>query len=253
MTIAVSATNDDSSRKHAWTVCRRNPMARRTPICWRRSTTERAQTTPSAATPTIRPRPMKPSISRSNVRLADTASARTFLTASACMPLARNADSSVLAVLTESAPGASAKRWTVGTARSPNAEAIVVCDVQRPVIVSGERSESTPMTVRCALRPRLRIARIDADRGERLVLEVEAAEREVGHRAEVVVLLARRRPVRRPRPGSGSAGAHSRPRRTRCSPSPSRRTRRSCSGGRRSPRRARDRTPASPSCRPGVP
>ncbi len=132
---------------------RRKPIARRTPICWRRSTTERALTTPSAATPTISPRPMKPSIRRSNVRLAETASASTFLAASACIPLARKAASSDFAVATESTPGLSAKRCTVGVTRAPKAAASVDCDVQMPIIVSGARSESTPMTVRTTLFP----------------------------------------------------------------------------------------------------
>ena len=46
-TMAVSATNDDSSRKAAWIMRRWKPMERSTPICWRRSTTARALITPS--------------------------------------------------------------------------------------------------------------------------------------------------------------------------------------------------------------
>src|SRR5689334_15755689 len=40
--MAVTAMKADSSRKLSWTIPRRNPVARRTPICWRRSTTDRA-------------------------------------------------------------------------------------------------------------------------------------------------------------------------------------------------------------------
>jgi hypothetical protein len=38
-TIEVSAMNEDSITKTACTIPRRKPIARRTPICWRRSTT----------------------------------------------------------------------------------------------------------------------------------------------------------------------------------------------------------------------
>ena len=90
--------NDDSSRKLSCTIRRRKPIARRTPICWRRSTTARALITPRAATPTIRPRPMKPLISRLKVQARGDGVVRaSFETASACMPFARNADSSCLA------------------------------------------------------------------------------------------------------------------------------------------------------------
>jgi hypothetical protein len=53
-TKAVSIMNESETRER-W-----NPSARRTPICWRRSTTERKAITPTAATPTKRPSPMKP-------------------------------------------------------------------------------------------------------------------------------------------------------------------------------------------------
>jgi hypothetical protein len=67
-TIAVSAMNDDSMMKLSCTMLLRKPIARSTPICCRRSTTARAVTTPSAATPTINPRPMNPMIRRSRQR-----------------------------------------------------------------------------------------------------------------------------------------------------------------------------------------
>ena len=41
--------NEDSSRKANCTIPRWKPSERRTPISWRRSTTERALITPSAA------------------------------------------------------------------------------------------------------------------------------------------------------------------------------------------------------------
>ena len=108
-TIAVSATNDDSSRKTAWIIVRRNPIARITPICCRRSTTARALMTPSAATPTTRPSAMKPWISRLNVRLAATASSTTPCIDCASRPFARKADSSRAAALSGSTPGAVVK------------------------------------------------------------------------------------------------------------------------------------------------
>ena len=101
--------NDDSIRNTACTIPRLKPIARSTPICWRRSTTARALITPSAATPTIRPRPMKPWMIRLSVRLAATASSTTFWIDSACIPFARKADSSFVAVSAGSTPGASAK------------------------------------------------------------------------------------------------------------------------------------------------
>ena len=54
--IDVNAMNEDSSRNAACTIRVLKPIARMTPICCRRSTTARALMTPSAATPTRRPK-----------------------------------------------------------------------------------------------------------------------------------------------------------------------------------------------------
>jgi hypothetical protein len=108
-TIEVSAMNEDSITKTACTIPRRKPIARSTPICWRRSTTARALITPRAATPTIRPSPMKPWIRRLIVRFADIMSLSTFSIDSACIPFGRNADSSFVAVSSGSTPAPSAK------------------------------------------------------------------------------------------------------------------------------------------------
>lgn len=142
-----------SSRNVACTICRRKPIARSTPICWRRSTTARALMTPSAATPTISPSPMKPSISRLNVRLERTASFMSLRTESACMPLARNADSIRLAAASALTPGRSANQWPVGATRPGNAAAALAWEVQIPAMSIGTVSASTPMTVRRTRRP----------------------------------------------------------------------------------------------------
>ena len=105
-TIAVSAMNEDSSRKLSCTMPRRKPIERSTPICCRRSTTARALITPSAATPTISPRPMKPRISMLSVYEAPVASSSVLRTDSASMPFSRNARSSFRAAASGSTPGA---------------------------------------------------------------------------------------------------------------------------------------------------
>ena len=85
------ATRAGSSLHHA-RAGSRSRAARRSAGGARRPT--RALMTPSAATPTTRPSPMKPTIRRSKVRLTQRRRRRAACCSeSACMPFARNADS----------------------------------------------------------------------------------------------------------------------------------------------------------------
>ena len=191
-TIAVSAMNDDSSRKLSWIIRRLKPIARRTPICWRRSTTARALITPRAATPTIRPRPMNPSISRLNVQLAATASSSSLSSESACRPDARNADSSFRA----SARAIDARCEVEVEDRRSHAVAERVPERVLRGRDPGHRERRLVGQHADHLQPdcrlRLRVAHLDRDRVEDLVLEVEPVQLEVGrHRPGAPVVAPR--------------------------------------------------------------
>ena len=176
-TIEVSAMNDDSSRKLSCTIRRRKPIARRTPICWRRSTTARAVITPSAATPTISPRPMKPSISRSKV---SSRRPRRRAASAASRPACRSRGTPTRAASpspSASTPGRSAKRCVVGSdAVAEDRARASRCDVQMPGHQQRravrEHADHGQASRACRSAGR---ARSTCDGRERLVLEVEAA------------------------------------------------------------------------------
>ena len=72
---------------------------------------------------------------------------------SACIPFGRKVDSSRCAVTFASAPGASAKRWTVGSTRLPKTGASERWEVQIPPMNCGALSERTPITVSVTCLP----------------------------------------------------------------------------------------------------
>ena len=79
------------------------------------------------------------------------------------MPLARNADSSSLAVPSASTPGRRANRWIVGSTRSPNAAAERACDVQIPAISARRAVGEDADHGQAQLPAGLRVAHVDRD------------------------------------------------------------------------------------------
>ena len=126
-------------------------MARSMPICTRRSTTERAAMTPSAAMPTTRPRPMKPWMRRLNVRFSAVRSRTIFSSEVACTPCSSNSSSSAVAI--SSARDGSFS--TISYPRYGSSTGASRCNVACPVTTVGAKnaeSSITPITRRRSIR-----------------------------------------------------------------------------------------------------
>ena len=148
--------------------------------------------TPSAATPTRRPSPMKPWMSRLNV--TEPAVTSSHAPARSTPPPSRCQEGRLEAAWPPR-PGrprarGRSRRWSGRRGRGRRRSS-VLCEVEIPAISSGVVSERIPITVSVDGLPGLGVAYLDRDRLERALVEVEAAEPEVGGHGEVEVVAPR--------------------------------------------------------------